>query len=139
MMTENAIIYLRSARVDKSALAEKQKLCEDCAGKMGWGIEGVIVDHGHSGLVDRPGLVELRRRVRNGSISIVLTPSISHISRDVQLYLRFTSLCDRKNVKIVDAYGNPFISFNAIEKIVLAAWDRFDQEMKVKESSVPRK
>lgn len=101
MKNETVAIYLRSAVFNTSEIKEHRKRCEDYATARDWKVGSVFVDNGRGGIQDRPGLIELRRCIAEGLISIVLTPKLSHIAWEVTLYEEFLLLCNTYNVKIV--------------------------------------
>jgi DNA invertase Pin-like site-specific DNA recombinase len=84
-MTLNVVIYARySSDNQREASVEDQiRICRARAEREGWIVTDVFFDRAISGsTTDRPGYLELMRRIRDRRVNAVLTESLDRISRD---------------------------------------------------------
>lgn len=136
--TQVAFIYLRVSTSDQAeggvGLDAQKAKCHAHIERMGWAFGGVFVDEalsGRDGVEDRPGLAALLEKAKATPNSVIVTYSVSRLSRGRSLI--WTIVDDREGLGLnISSATEPFDTATPMGRAMLgmiSVWNALEADM----------
>jgi hypothetical protein len=105
-------LYCRAAKMCDIAIENQKAILLRYAEENGYSNISIFVDNGFSGLRidDRPGLVEIRRGMKNGSIGTIIVKDFSRITRGAHPLWTFANEAESHDVALISVNNGEYNS-----------------------------
>ena len=117
----DTIIYARISRdpeEQRKGVDRQDKRGREIAKANGWNVTDVLIDNDASGTNgDRPGFIELQRRIEQNQVGAVIIQDQDRIARNLRVLLPFADLCAEHDVRI-ESWAGPLDLITADGELV---------------------